>query len=35
MPSRFLSLIALMCLSTVLHAQSKAPTGYQIFGGYS
>lgn len=35
MPSRLLSLIALLCLTTLLHAQSKAPTGYQLYGGYS
>lgn len=35
MPSRFFSLIALLCLSASLRAQSEAPARYQIFGGYS
>jgi hypothetical protein len=35
MPSRFLLLIALLCLSSVLHAQSEAPARYQIYGGYT
>jgi hypothetical protein len=35
MQSRLLSLIALLCLSPVLHAQHEAPAHYQIFGGYS
>ena len=35
MPSRLFLLIALLCLSPVLHAQSGAPARYQIYGGYS
>jgi hypothetical protein len=35
MPSRFFPLIALLCLSSVLYAQTEAPPRYQIFGGYS
>jgi hypothetical protein len=35
MPSRFFSLIALLCLSPALLAQTEAPARYQIFGGYS
>jgi hypothetical protein len=35
MPSRFLSLIALLCLSPILHAQQEAPPLIQIYGGYS
>jgi hypothetical protein len=35
MSSRFLSLIALLCLSVALHAQSEAKAGYQLYGGYS
>ncbi|MGA2084642.1 MAG: hypothetical protein ABSG60_03880 [Terracidiphilus sp.] len=34
MPSRLLSLIALLCLSSALHAQSEAHARYQISGGY-
>jgi hypothetical protein len=35
MPSRLVSLIALLCLSSALHAQSEARARYQIYGGYS
>jgi hypothetical protein len=35
MPSRLFSLIALLCLSASLHAQTEKPVRYQIFGGYS
>jgi hypothetical protein len=35
MPSRFFSLIALLCLSSSLYAQREAPPHFQIFGGYS
>lgn len=35
MASRLLSLIALLCLSSALHAQPEAPARYQIYGGYS
>ena len=35
MPSRLFSLIALLCLSSALHAQKEAPARYQIYGGYS
>jgi hypothetical protein len=35
MPSRLFSLIALLCLSSTLHAQSEAPARYQIYGGYT
>jgi hypothetical protein len=35
MPSRFLSLISLLCLSPILHAQQEAPPRLQIYGGYS
>jgi hypothetical protein len=35
MPTRLFSLIALLCLSSVLHAQSEAPARYQIYGGYA
>jgi hypothetical protein len=35
MPSRFFPLIALLCLSSALPAQTEAPPRYQIFGGYS
>jgi hypothetical protein len=35
MPSRLLTLIALICLSSALHAQSEAPARYEIYGGYS
>jgi hypothetical protein len=35
MPSRLFSLIAVLCLSPVLLAQSEAPARYQIYGGYS
>ncbi len=35
MLTRFLSLIALLCLSSALHAQSEAPARYQIYGGYA
>jgi hypothetical protein len=35
MPTRLFSLIALLCLSCALHAQSEAPARYQIYGGYT
>ena len=35
MPSRLFSLIALLCLSSALYAQSEAHARYQIFGGYT
>jgi hypothetical protein len=35
MPSRLLQLIALLCLSSALYAQSEAPARYQIYGGYT
>jgi hypothetical protein len=35
MLSRLFSLIALLCLSSALYAQSEAHARYQIFGGYS
>jgi hypothetical protein len=35
MPSRLFSLIALLCLSSALHAQTEAPARYQIYGGYT
>jgi hypothetical protein len=35
MISRLLSLIALICLSSSLHAQSEAHSPYLLFGGYS
>jgi hypothetical protein len=35
MPSRLLSLIAILCLSSVLHAQKEVPARMQIYGGYS
>jgi hypothetical protein len=35
MPSRLLCLIALLCLSCALHAETEAPARFQIFGGYS
>jgi len=35
MPSRLLSLIAVLCLCPALHAQSEAPARYQVYGGYS
>jgi hypothetical protein len=35
MPTRLFSLIALLCLSSVLYAQSEAPARYQIYGGYA
>jgi hypothetical protein len=35
MPTRILSLLALICLATALHAQSQAPARYQIYAGYS
>ena len=34
MPSRLFSLIALLCLSSALYAQSEAHARYQISGGY-
>jgi hypothetical protein len=35
MPSRLVSMIAILCLSAAVHAQSEAPARYQIYGGYS
>ena len=35
MASRLVSLIALLCLSSALHAQTEAPVRYQIYGGYA
>lgn len=35
MSSRFFSLIALLCLTSALHAQTEAPSHFQIYGGYS
>jgi hypothetical protein len=35
MPSRLVALIALLCLSSALHAQTEAPARYQIYGGYA
>lgn len=35
MPSRLFSLIALLCLSSTIYAQTEAPARYQIFGGYT
>jgi len=35
MPSRLLSVIALLCVASTLHAQPEAPARYQIYGGYS
>jgi len=35
MPFRLIPLIALLCLSSALYAQSEAPARYQIYGGYS
>jgi len=35
MPSRLLALVALICLSSPLHAQKEAPARYQLSGGYS
>jgi len=35
MPARLISLIAFLCLSPVLLAQSEAPPRYQLYGGYS
>ena len=35
MPSRLLSLIAILCLSSVLHAQKEVPPRILVFGGYS
>jgi hypothetical protein len=35
MPSRLLALIALLCLSPVLHAQWEVQSRYQVYGGYS
>lgn len=35
MPSRLLSLIALLCLSSALYAQSEPLARYQIYGGYT
>jgi hypothetical protein len=35
MSSRLLLLIALLCLSSALHAQSEHPAPFQIYGGYT
>jgi hypothetical protein len=35
MPRRLFSLIALLCLSAALHAQSGGPARFQIYGGYA
>jgi hypothetical protein len=35
MPSCLFSLLAVLCLSSAVHAQSEAPARYQIYGGYS
>jgi hypothetical protein len=35
MPSRLFPLIALLCLSCALQAQSETPARYQIYGGYA
>ena len=35
MPSRLLPLIAILCLSSVLHAQKEVPPRLLVFGGYS
>jgi hypothetical protein len=35
MPSRFFSLVALLCFSSSLHAQQAARARYQLYGGYS
>lgn len=35
MPSRLLSVIALLCVASALHAQPEAPARFQIYGGYS
>jgi hypothetical protein len=35
MPSRLFSLIALLCLSSALYAQSEARVRYQVYGGYT
>jgi hypothetical protein len=35
MPSRLLSLIAFICLSSSVYAQSEAQAHYLVFGGYS
>jgi hypothetical protein len=35
MPSRLFALIAMLCLSAALHAQSEAHARYQLYGGYS
>jgi len=35
MPTRLLPVITLLCVSSVLHAQSEARARFQIFGGYS
>jgi len=35
MPSRFFSLIVLLCLSCALYAQKQDSARYQIYGGYS
>ncbi len=35
MPFRLSSLIALLCLSAALHAQSEGPARFQIYGGYA
>jgi hypothetical protein len=35
MPSRLLAVVALLCLSSALHAQQESPSRYQLYGGYS
>ena len=35
MSSRFFSIIALLSLASVLHAQVEKPTRFQLYGGYS
>ena len=35
MPLRLFSLIALLCLSFALHAQSESRARYQVYGGYT
>ena len=35
MPSRLFPLIALLCLSSALYAQSEARARYQVYGGYT
>jgi len=35
MPSRLLSLIALLCLTSSLFAETKPPAKFEVYGGYS